>query len=163
MGTRALQKKKEKKTSGDTSKSTHFHSMDDLPVGGKRPPSSSDKAIPRITDPRYLLSINTIKAMMQTVVGHPNNVDEGGYKLVQSSLTEFILFLTSEAIQVCLKSGKKKLTGEHYIEALRELGFSGYVEAAQVALAAAPKRKRNRSAERSDEQDEEEGQGEDER
>jgi histone H3/H4 len=53
--------------------------------------------------------------------------------LLVDCCNEFVHLISSEANDICEKSGRKTIAPEHVIEALRNLGFGEYVEEVQAA------------------------------
>ncbi|XP_065826055.1 protein Dr1-like [Oscarella lobularis] len=55
-------------------------------------------------------------------------------ELVLNCCTEFIHLLSSEANEACGKQQKKTISAEHIVEALKSLGFGGYVDEVNEVL-----------------------------
>lgn len=53
--------------------------------------------------------------------------------LLVDCCNEFVHLISSEANDICEKSGRKTIAPEHVIESLRNLGFGDYVEEVQAA------------------------------
>eukprot|EP00123_Amoebidium_parasiticum_P012130 comp21141_c0_seq1/m.28598 comp21141_c0_seq1/g.28598 ORF comp21141_c0_seq1/g.28598 comp21141_c0_seq1/m.28598 type:complete len:200 (-) comp21141_c0_seq1:61-660(-) len=52
--------------------------------------------------------------------------------LILDCCKEFILLMASESNEVCAKDGKKTISAEHVIDALRNLGFEEYIESVKA-------------------------------
>lgn len=53
---------------------------------------------------------------------------------IQECVSEFILFITSEACDRCLQEKRKTVNGEDLLWAVQSLGFESYVEVLKVYL-----------------------------
>lgn len=53
---------------------------------------------------------------------------------IQESVSEFISFITSEALDRCIEEKRKTLNGEDILFAMQTLGFDDYIEPLKIFL-----------------------------
>lgn len=98
---------------------------DDVPgTTSSSNPADDDLALPRTT------VYKMITEMLPSGVGAPKETRE----LLLLCCTEFIHLLSSESNDICDKSGKKTISPEHVMEALKNLGFGSYIDEVKTSL-----------------------------
>jgi nuclear transcription Y subunit beta len=81
-----------------------------------------------------LLPKSTVSQIMKSALPRHAKTANDARISMQNCVTEFILFVTGEASDICKKLDKKTITGDEIIQALRNLGFDEYVEPLQIYL-----------------------------
>lgn len=97
---------------------------DNIPDMTSSNPTDDDLALPRTT------VYKMITEMLPSGIGAPKETRE----LLLMCCTEFIHLLSSESNDICDKSGKKTIAPEHVMEALKNLGFTSYIDEVKTSL-----------------------------
>ncbi|KAL3083086.1 hypothetical protein niasHS_010888 [Heterodera schachtii] len=74
------------------------------------------------------LPIANISRIMKRVLPTEGKLSKEAKECVQECITEFILFITSEASERCSLEKRKTISGEDLLLAFRTLGFDEYLE-----------------------------------
>ncbi|KAH9466511.1 hypothetical protein H4Q26_001232 [Puccinia striiformis f. sp. tritici PST-130] len=82
-----------------------------------------------------LLPISNISKIMKASVPLDSKISNPSKVLIQSCVSEFISFLTSDANEQVLAEKRRTLNGVDLLCAVKRLGFEGYYEALQIYLA----------------------------
>jgi len=77
----------------------------------------------------------TVNSCIKSALPANMKVTAETQELVMKCTIEFIHLLAAEANDICIKKGKKTLTGDHILDALQQLGFGDYSEEVSKALA----------------------------
>lgn len=85
---------------------------------------SEDLALPR----------QTVAKLVQELMPDGFLCPKDTRDLLVACCTEFVHLITSEANEVCEKAGKKTISPDHLMEALRNLGFAEYCQEMEQAL-----------------------------
>jgi down-regulator of transcription 1 len=96
--------------------------------------SGNDKSTPNKAEALYLPRATMgkiIDELLPPGIACPKETRE----LLMNCCIEFIHLVTGEANELCETHGKKTISPEHVLEALKALGFSDYVEEAETARA----------------------------
>ncbi|KAI9616270.1 hypothetical protein KEM48_005246 [Puccinia striiformis f. sp. tritici PST-130] len=91
--------------------------------------------VDRFNSQHLLLPISNISKIMKASVPLDSKISNSSKILIQSCVSEFISFLTSDANEQVLAEKRRTLNGVDLICAVRRLGFEGYYEALQIYLA----------------------------
>ncbi|KAH9460076.1 hypothetical protein PSHT_06108 [Puccinia striiformis] len=91
--------------------------------------------VDRFNSQHLLLPISNISKIMKASVPLDSKISNSSKILIQSCVSEFISFLTSDANEQVLAERRRTLNGVDLICAVRRLGFEGYYEALQIYLA----------------------------
>lgn len=86
-------------------------------------PGDDDLSLPRATVYKMIME------MLPMGVGCSKETRD----LLVDCCNEFVHLISSEANEVCEKSGRKTISPEHVLEALKNLGFEDYLEEVQAA------------------------------
>lgn len=92
-------------------------------------------AMEPLRDQDRLLPINNVGRVMREEVPPGFKVTKECKELMQEILTEFILFVTSEAAETSNNDRRRKLSGHAIVEALETLGFDPYLDQARATFA----------------------------
>jgi histone H3/H4 len=87
-----------------------------------------------------LLPIANVARIMKAAVPKNAKISKEAKECMQDCVTEFVSFLTSEAVDISQAQKLKTVGGEHILDAMTKLGFENYSEALQVHLAKYRKR-----------------------
>jgi histone H3/H4 len=71
---------------------------------------------------------------MKTAIPQQAKITKEAKGFMQECVSEFISFVTSEAIKVCQQEKRKTLNGEGLLFAMDSLGFENYAEAPKIYL-----------------------------
>uniref|UniRef100_A0A915D2Y1 adenosine kinase n=1 Tax=Ditylenchus dipsaci TaxID=166011 RepID=A0A915D2Y1_9BILA len=104
------------KRSGQTKKRSHDKT------------SSSSHHSDMILEQDRFLPIANISRIMKRVIPSEGKLSKESKECVQECISEFLLFITSEASEKCSTEKRKTITGEDLIVAFQTLGFDDYVE-----------------------------------
>lgn len=95
--------------------------------------NESERRHERLEQEQYL-PIANIQRIMKAQLPGTAKVTKDAKETVQECLTEFISFVTSEAVEKCHTEKRKTLSGEDLIEAMSVLGFDNLVEPLKLFL-----------------------------
>jgi histone H3/H4 len=82
-----------------------------------------------------LLPIANVARIMRAAVPKNAKISKEAKECMQDCVTEFVSFITSEAVDISQAQKLKTVGGEHILDAMTKLGFENYSEALQVHLA----------------------------
>ena len=68
------------------------------------------------------------------MVGASSRVTKDAREALQESVSEFISFVTSEAVQKCHQEKRKTINGDDILWAMGTLGFDAYIEPMRLYL-----------------------------
>ncbi|KAI1720530.1 histone-like transcription factor (CBF/NF-Y) and archaeal histone domain-containing protein [Ditylenchus destructor] len=88
----------------------------------------SGNNVAMILEQDRFLPIANISRIMKRVIPSDGKLSKEAKECVQECITEFLLFITSEASEKCDTEKRKTITGEDLIVAFQTLGFDDYVE-----------------------------------
>jgi nuclear transcription Y subunit beta len=80
------------------------------------------------------LPIANVARIMKRVVPDGAKVNKDAKEAVQESVSEFISFVTSEAIDKCQQEKRKTINGDDILWAMGTLGFDRYIEPLRLYL-----------------------------
>ncbi|KAG0454736.1 hypothetical protein HPP92_023685 [Vanilla planifolia] len=109
-------------------------------MGGASPESSvsSDQCnsvgAGRVRELDQFMPIVGIGRIMRQAVPENGKIAGEAKDFVQECVTEFISFITSEAIDRCQKERRKVINGEDIVLVLESLGFDEYIEPLKLYL-----------------------------
>lgn len=92
--------------------------------GGHHEPREQDRFLP----------IANVARIMKRVVPGSAKVNKDAKEAVQESVSEFISFITSEAIDKCQQEKRKTINGDDILWAMGTLGFERYIEPLRMYL-----------------------------
>lgn len=100
---------------------------------GERSPPSTEAC--ELLDSEYTLPIaNIIRIMKKGPVPEHAKISKDAKGCIQSSVTEFIGFITGEASDRCIHEKRKTINGDDILWALERLGFDNYMEPLRIYL-----------------------------
>jgi histone H3/H4 len=70
---------------------------------------------------------------MKTAIPQQAKITKEAKGFMQECVSEFISFITSEAVKVCRREKRKTLNGEGLLFAMDSLGFENYAEAPKIS------------------------------
>ena len=73
------------------------------------------------------LPIANISRIMKRMIPHEGKLSKEAKECVQECITEFLLFITSEASERCSNERRKTISGEDILTAFKALGFDEYL------------------------------------
>ncbi|GIQ83371.1 hypothetical protein KIPB_004679 [Kipferlia bialata] len=82
--------------------------------------------MPRQKDVEPYLPVANVGKLMKASVDSNVKVARDSKQLVQECLSEFIMFMTYRANQICLESGRKTISGGDIVRSSASLGFDSY-------------------------------------
>lgn len=74
-----------------------------------------------------LLPIANVSRIMKRCVPAAAKIAQPAKDLLQESVSEFISFITSEAVETCVHDKRKTVTDEDFIQAAQRLGYAHMV------------------------------------
>uniref|UniRef100_A0A7E4UPL6 CBFD_NFYB_HMF domain-containing protein n=1 Tax=Panagrellus redivivus TaxID=6233 RepID=A0A7E4UPL6_PANRE len=101
--------------------------------GGTPAPSSADRGEARgakqgvILEQDRFMPIANISRIMKAALPPQAKLSKESKECVQECVTEFLLFLTSEASEKCNTERRKTITGDDLVFAMEQLGFDTYL------------------------------------
>ncbi|KAI3633212.1 hypothetical protein MIR68_008750 [Amoeboaphelidium protococcarum] len=81
-----------------------------------------------------LLPIANIIRLMKQALPQTGKISKDAKDTVSECVSEFIMFVTSEAADRCVQEKRKTINGEDLLWAMQTLGFEFYVEPLKVYL-----------------------------
>lgn len=81
------------------------------------------------------LPIANVARIMKTALPENAKISKEAKECIQECVSEFISFITSEAIEKCQQEKRKTVNGEDVLFAMTSLGFENYAEALKIYLA----------------------------
>jgi nuclear transcription Y subunit beta len=81
-----------------------------------------------------MLPVANLSRIMKRALPDEAKVSRDAKEMIQSCVSEFIGFLTSEAAEILTLDNRKTITGSDLIGAMKSLGFDAYVDPLQVYL-----------------------------
>uniref|UniRef100_A0A914EQU7 Transcription factor CBF/NF-Y/archaeal histone domain-containing protein n=1 Tax=Acrobeloides nanus TaxID=290746 RepID=A0A914EQU7_9BILA len=81
-----------------------------------------------ILEQERFLPIANISRIMKRVIPETGKLSKEAKECIQECVTEFLLFITSEASEKCLQEKRKTITGEDLLTAFQTLGFDDYLD-----------------------------------
>lgn len=81
------------------------------------------------------LPIANVARLMKGTLPTTAKVSKDAKECMQECVSEFILFITSEASDKCLREKRKTINGEDILYLLHDLGFENYAEVLKIYLA----------------------------
>ncbi|PKA58952.1 Nuclear transcription factor Y subunit B [Apostasia shenzhenica] len=109
-------------------------------MAGPSPESSTsgdhgnDAVVGGMREHDRFLPIVGIGRIMRKAIPENGKIAREAKEFVQECVTEFISFITSEAVDKCQKEERKTITGDDLVWALSSLGFEEYVEPLKLYL-----------------------------
>ena len=97
---------------------------DDGAFGASHEPREQDRFLP----------IANVARIMKKVTPDDAKVGKDAKEAVQESVSEFISFITSEAIDKCQQEKRKTINGDDILWAMGTLGFERYIEPLRLHL-----------------------------
>ncbi|KAJ1498425.1 hypothetical protein HMI54_012676 [Coelomomyces lativittatus] len=85
-------------------------------------------------DPDLLLPIANVGRLMKLVLPNHAKISKESKEYMQECSTEFIAFITAEAVEKCANEKRKTLSGEDILYALTKLDFEKYSELLGIYL-----------------------------
>lgn len=82
-----------------------------------------------------LLPIANISRIMKCALPDNAKIAKDAKETIQECVSEFILFVTSEASDRCQQEKRKTVNGEDLLWAMQSLGFENYIEPLKIYLA----------------------------
>ena len=93
------------------------------PISGQNQPDE-DLTLPKAT----------LSKLIQELLPSPMTITKDCKDLFGDLCIEFIHLVSSEANEVCDSSNKKTISGEHVLQALKNLGFEEYLEECETVF-----------------------------
>ncbi|CAO1617300.1 unnamed protein product [Parajaminaea phylloscopi] len=93
-------------------------------LGGASSTGDDEVSLPRAT----------VQKLIQELLPGDMSVAKEVKDLVIESCTEFIRLVSSEANDICEKSGKRTIGSDHCVQALKDLGFESYLKNIEEVL-----------------------------
>lgn len=81
------------------------------------------------------LPIANVARLMKGTLPNTAKVSKDAKECMQECVSEFILFITSEASDKCVREKRKTINGEDILYSLHDLGFENYAEVLKIYLA----------------------------
>jgi nuclear transcription Y subunit beta len=81
-----------------------------------------------------LLPMNNISRLLKCALPDNAKVSQEAKETMQECASEFVQFLTSEAMDRCIADKRKTINGEDLLWALQSLGFDNFLEPLKVYL-----------------------------
>jgi histone H3/H4 len=98
-----------------------------------RLPAASSSDV-EIKEQDRLLPIANVARIMKLALPDNAKIAKDAKETIQECVSEFILFISSEAADRCLQEKRKTINGEDLIWAMQSLGFDNYVEPLKLYL-----------------------------
>lgn len=96
---------------------------------------SNQGSEPEVKEQDKLLPIANITRIMKCAIPDNSKISKEAKDAVQESVSEFIMFISSEASDRCKQEKRKTINAEDLIWAMQNLGFDSYVNPLQMYLA----------------------------
>lgn len=96
--------------------------------------SSETDYDPEIRDQDRLLPIANIARIMKCALPDNAKIAKDAKETIQECVSEFILFVSSEASDRCQQEKRKTINGEDLLWAMQSLGFEAYIEPLKLFL-----------------------------
>lgn len=68
-----------------------------------------------------------VRRIMKEVLPKHIRLSKESVETIKECVTEFILFITSECVDICKRKSSKKICGEDILFAMKNLGFDNYL------------------------------------
>lgn len=81
------------------------------------------------------LPIANVARLMKNTLPQTAKVSKDAKECMQECVSEFILFITLEASDKCLREKRKTINGEDILYSMHDLGFENYAEVLKIYLA----------------------------
>lgn len=81
------------------------------------------------------LPIANVARLMKNTLPQTAKVSKDAKECMQECVSEFILFITLEALDKCLRDKRKTINGEDILYSMHDLGFENYAEVLKIYLA----------------------------
>lgn len=98
-------------------------------------PQQQSQSDPEVRDQDRLLPIANVTRIMKRALPDNAKISKDAKETIQECVSEFVLFLSSEAADRCLTEKRKTISGEDLLWSLQTLGFDNYIEPLRVYLA----------------------------
>jgi nuclear transcription Y subunit beta len=89
---------------------------------------------PEIKEQDRLLPIANVARIMKCALPDNAKIAKDAKETIQECVSEFVLFVSSEASDRCQQEKRKTINGEDILWAMQSLGFENYVEPLRVFL-----------------------------
>jgi nuclear transcription Y subunit beta len=96
--------------------------------------SSSNQSDLEIKEQDRLLPIANVSRIMKLALPDNAKIAKDAKETIQECVSEFILFISSEAADRCQQEKRKTINGEDLIWAMQSLGFDNYIEPLKLYL-----------------------------
>ncbi|KAI3657989.1 hypothetical protein MP638_001813 [Amoeboaphelidium occidentale] len=100
-----------------------------------QPQQQQPQSDPEVRDQDRLLPIANVTRIMKRALPDNAKISKDAKETIQECVSEFVLFLSSEAADRCLTEKRKTISGEDLLWSLQTLGFDNYIEPLRVYLA----------------------------